>query len=946
MRQERRKLTEKATRKPGFPLALLIIIFSAFLRSAEGASGSAVLFGVIRDGREAPLPGLRAELTSADSSFHVSTVSNSQGFFEFCGIPPGEINVVIELSGRRLYEQRQILVWPGARLYLRIRVPSEGETGSALGELTDLSPVTGRTIITEFQVKSMPSADNVWSLLENQDLSATTDRIDVGGVWASLPALWSSRGGVSWTQSVYLLNGLNVTDPYSTGLPLFYPDIYSLGFTEQSDGRHPIQYLAPGGTFNLIPKQGTPQWHGAVSASFTPGGLTTTNISSRLLKENLTESTRLNSLENYAAQVSGPIVPQKLLMLASFNELNVSRDVAQFAPDDKSSVSSGLVNLTYLRPRSSLQFLWTGQVVRHPTYGAARNVPESATLDRRSLFHVVQIFWRTSPGPKNSFELGAGFNSSSIRSQFQNGVTEPHGEEVFKKIPVGAAAFAGRDIRDSLTLSGHGTALFNILAKQRHQLEYGLALRYASSSSKEDILDNIHLHFVGTNPFEIVRYNTPLTHRERSLDLHLYAQDTILFPNLASLSVGLHLVKTRGWVPTERPTSRTPMAYFPAPPGEGGRIDWLQLSPRLEFSIPLVHNKSLIFRVSAARYYFDLPLSYLVYGNPQALGGLAYRWNDLNHDGQFQEEEAGELWRREGPYFSEIDANLNRPLTDEYSVSISKMYRGNLYLSLAGYLRETRHLVETLNTGVPLGAYDPFTLYDPGDDTIPGNHDDLYFKVYNQKEETLGQDFFLLTNPEAESRVSRYRGLDLTLVKKFSRRVVLFLSGTATEAIGTTSPGNTAQENDDGVIGALYDNPNASIRARGRLRFDRAYTARLGVSLPAPLGFRLAALVKYYDGQPFARKIIITGLNQGPFYIQAHYRGQARYEFNMTVDIRLEKIFGIGRGRGRIFLDGYNIFNWAMATQENEWTGPDFTLRFATEVVSPRVFRVGLAYEF
>jgi hypothetical protein len=47
-----------------------------------------------------------------------------------------------------------------------------------------------------------------------------------------------------------------------------------------------------------------------------------------------------------------------------------------------------------------------------------------------------------------------------------------------------------------------------------------------------------------------------------------------------------------------------------------------------------------------------------------------------------------------------------------------------------------------------------------------------------------------------------------------------------------------------------------------------------------------------------------------------------------------------------MFVDGYNIFNWANATQENEWTGPEFVLRFATEVQSPRVFRVGLAYDF
>ena len=354
----------------------------------------------------------------------------------------------------------------------------------------------------------------------------------------------------------------------------------------------------------------------------------------------------------------------------------------------------------------------------------------------------------------------------------------------------------------------------------------------------------------------------------------------------------------------------------------------------------------MMLRVSAARYFFELPLSYLAYGNPGARGGLAYSWNDVNRNGRFEPGEQGKLVRREGPYFTSIDPEIERPRTDEYCISFSKAFGAGFRLGLAGYYRETRRLIETLNTGVPLDAYDPFTIYDRGDNFIPGDHDDVSFVIYNQRPDTLGRDFFLLTNPDADGRVSRYRGLDLTLVKKFSRRTVFFFSATATEALGTTSPGNSEFENDDGVIGALYDNPNAGIEARGRLRFDRAYTARLGWSFPAPGGFRLSTLIKYYDGQPFARKIIVSGFNQGPFFIQAAYRAEARYEFNMTVDLRLEKSIVLGAGLARMFIEGYNIFDWANATEESEWTGPEFVLRFATEVQSPRVFRIGLAYEF
>ena len=920
------------------PLRLFLIILMILIVGRLAlAQSPGVLLGRILDPGGRPVADAQIELTSADSLIRLAARSAADGSFALNGIPPGRYGLLIDRPGFAPTSRQGIAFEESGVLFVRINLAAKATPVVSAPSLvwTDLSDVSCRTLIDDFQVQSMPSANNIWSLLENQDFSATTNRIDVGGVWASLPALWSSRGSVSWTQSSYLINGLEATDPYVTGTPLYYPDLEAVQFVSHSNGRHPIAYLSPGGAFDLVPKQGTTDYHCALSAFFTTPGMTSGSIPSRLQNEGLFERTRLNSFENYSAQFSGPILANKLLVFTSLSRQNLNRDVAEFGPDDKGTVSSALINLTYRLGRSTLHVLWTGQAIHHPTAGAARGVPFSATLDRKNLYNVFQAIWRTRFRPDHYFEVGAAFNKGNIHSQFQDGISEPHGQEVFREIPSGAAAAAGRDDRTTVILQGKGQAVLARLSRLHQRVDYGFSLRSAVSSSTAEILNNIHLHYLGDEPFEIVRYNTPVHHKERSFDIHLFVEDHILFPNLASLSFGLHLVSTRGRAPR----------IGALPDREGGKIDWLNVAPRLSFALPFLNDKSLTLRVSAGRTYFHLPLQYLSYGNPQALGALAYPWTDLNHDGQFQPGEEGELWRREGPFYTDIDSNLERPYTDEFSVSVTKIFQGDLYLTLAGFYRETRHLVETLNIGVPLSAYSPEELYDPGDDTIPGTPDDLYLTVYNQNKETLGNDLFLLTNPDAGSRVSRYRGLDLTLVKKFGS-TVFFLAATATEAVGTSSPGNTEYENDDGVIGALYDNPNALLFAKGRLRFDRAYTARLGVSFPLPFGFRLAGLAKYYDGQPFSRKIIVTGLNQGPFYIQSFPRGVARYEFNMTVDLRLEKTIVLGRARGRVFLDAYNIFDWALATQENEWTGPEFPLRYATEIQSPRVIRLGMRYEF
>jgi hypothetical protein len=938
-----KKLKVRRTALIPILITAFVILFSASRPAcAGGRPGS--MTGVVLDQSGNPFADVKIVLISADGLFREETKSAGDGSFALSGIPSGDWSINIDVpEGIPQFSPSCIILEPGQTVFVRIIIaPAEsGALGSHFFWL-DLTDVAARTIIDEFQVQSLPSANNVWSLIEGQDFSATTNRIDVGGVWASLPALWSSRGSVSWTQSSYLINGMDATDPYNTGTPLYHPDIEALEFVVHDNGRFPIGNISPGGSFDFIPKEGTAEYHGSVSASFTAPGMTSGSVPARLEEEGIFERTKLGFFGNASAQLSGPVIPKKLLMFASLSQLSLRRDIAEFSPEDKGTVSSALVNLTgHLGRGSSLQLFWTGQIVRHPTAGADRSVPFSATRDQKNIFNVFQLVWRLRLRPSHYFELGAAFNQGNTRSGFQDGADEPHGEEVFKRIPSGAAAAAGEQDRRSFILQGKGQALLGG-TRFRQRLDYGFSLRRASSSTETEILDSIHLHYHGDTAFEIVRFNTPLRHQERSLDIHLFAEDTISLPNQASLSFGLHLISTRGWVPD---------TTSPAAPGfpereAGGKIDWLHLSPRIGFALPFLRDRSLTLRVSAGRYFYHLPLSYLIFENPQGLGGLAYPWTDRNGDRRVQSGETGPLWRREGPYFSRIDPDLKRPYTDEYAVSFTKVFRNNLYLTLGGFYRETRHLVETLNTGVPFTAYDPVQIYDPGDDYVPGNHDDLYLIVYDQRKETLGQDFFLLTNPDAGSRVNRYRGLDLSLVKKFSRGSVFFFSATATEAVGTSSPGNSEYENDDGVIGALYDNPNTFLFSKGRLRFDRAYTARLGWSVAIPLGFRLSGLVKYYDGQPFSRKIIVTGFNQGPFYVQAFSRGVARYEFNMTVDLRVEKSIALGEARGRVFLDIYNVFNWALATEENEWTGPDFTLRYATEVQSPRVVRLGIRYEF
>lgn len=926
----------------------VFFLFFIFLINTDLLSDDyGTLWGVTIDSDNQPLPGVQIIISHKEQGVITTRISNPNGSFVIPGLSPGCYSASFEAQGYHPLAQDEVFLEPSQSLYLKIILTTDEKSQMSTSQLLriDYTNCLQQTVLDESQIHNSPSAHNVWFLVENYDLSATTNRIDVGGLWGTIPALFSSRGSISWTQNVYLLNGLDVTDPYWTGKPLFYPDFYSLSYTQLINAGHPSQALSPGGFFNLFTFDGSDRFQGSVQTFFIEKKLQSSNISPALEEEGIYDSHSFNNMVDGNIRLSGPVIPEKLSFFTSLSSSHISRDLAEFDQDDNSSVYSGLFSLKYRYSGSTLRFLWTGQKISHPSFGAGRNIPFITTSDLREIYNVFQLIWSSRILKNHHLKAGISIAHGNSQADFQEESKFPHELEILKDIPSKNGPLAYLDKRSSITFLLKAESYFVDFFKTSHKLQYGFQLQRGFSSSQKEIQDNLHLHFFQGNPLEMIRYNTPLQHEESATHLNFFFQDTILLSSFLSFYLGANLAYSKGLIPDQLPeSSLTDETDFNR--DENSEIDWLNVSPRLGLIIPLGKSKASALKISLARYYHTLPLYYLTYGNPNALGGLAYVWQDKNDDRQFQEGEQGNILRREGAYFSSIDPDLKRPYTDELSIAYTYTFSSKWYFSIAGFYRETRNLIETTNIGVPFSDYDEVKIFDKGDDRVIDTPDDFTFTVYNQKQETLGNDFFFLTNADSDKRVSRYYGLDLYLVKKFSEKFTFFLSLTATEAPGTTSPGNTEWENDDGVVGSLYDNPNSLINARGRMRFDRAYTGRLGFNYLAPFGIRLACTIKYYDGQPFTRKIIVQGLNQGPFYFQAFPRGVARYEYNRTVEARLEKIFTIQNTKLRLIIDVFNLINRGLATEENEWTSPEFPLRYATEIQSPRVFRLGLAYEF
>jgi hypothetical protein len=151
-------------------------------------------------------------------------------------------------------------------------------------------------------------------------------------------------------------------------------------------------------------------------------------------------------------------------------------------------------------------------------------------------------------------------------------------------------------------------------------------------------------------------------------------------------------------------------------------------------------------------------------------------------------------------------------------------------------------------------------------------------------------------------------------------------------------------ENDPGLLGEAFANPNALDHASGRDFTERGYTAKLSVSHEFQGDWTLGLAARYQDGQHFARLVIMPGLNQGAEYVRAFRNGRTRFSMTSTLDARLQKGFMLGGRRIVAIAEAFNLLNEYFEYEENSVTGP--SSREPTATQPPFALHVGVRVPF
>jgi hypothetical protein len=484
-----------------------------------------------------------------------------------------------------------------------------------------------------------------------------------------------------------------------------------------------------------------------------------------------------------------------------------------------------------------------------------------------------------------------------------------------------------------------GSAIYSTVRegfwKFNHRVSIGTSFRRSYLTQRYSAIDGVNLLFFQGAPNSVSIINTPAQTRDRVSQLEWYGTDSLSLARL-TLAVGASLDSSQGGNLLNSGRS-------------ANTLRWTNFTGRLGAAFQIWNRHPLVLRAGLARIY-DQPIASIWSAvNPEGIGVRLYSWTDANGDQQFQTGENGQILKAYGSPYTRLDPSLKNPRTTEVTMGITQVGQRGTTFHLLGFRRFEHQLISLVNEGVPFSSYTPVQVLDPGPDGAVGTADDRWITVFNQKAETLGQDRYLLTNPDGLSGYAE--GLQMKFNFSHSR-FQAEAAVTRYRAVATTAPGISAQENDTSTYLGALDDPNKAILAKGSTYFDRGTMGRLWATSRIAWKLRGSLIANYQDGLPYSRYLPIQGLNQGVIGVLTAQRGPGdagssggpRTAHYLTIDARLLKEFSLGPGNLVVILDAFNLANCAQPLLQTDVTAPTQYWRIPLRFETPRSLQLGIRY--
>ena len=732
--------------------------------------------------------------------------------------------------------------------------------------------------------------------------------------------------------------------------------------------------MNPGLTMNLVLKSGSNTFKGLGSANYQSGDFQGKNITPELLAKGYAPGVnKFTSYKDFYGEIGGPILKDRLWFYASHRDASSGNLIPGFISlADRQQVEfytklqDPTGKVTYQMTKNN-KFEGMFQVGRkwQPYRTASRFVPLESTQNQDSWSLVGPSFKYLS-----ILSSRATFDASLQRGGYW-WPDVPWTTDV-RKSDLATTAVRGSFLETDRTPRrwqyGATFAYFANFWGRNHELKTGYLgwrnlqstenigypnqqqYRYRSLTGDAGCNETANYDGCFTQPDSVLVYDYPNTTASGEWYNSAYINDKITMSRKLTLNVGVRFDRYSSFLPEQGNPGTGPFAtknIFEYK-GEGNFPIYQTLVPRVSAVYDLTGEGRVALRASYGRYVGG---SSGASANPGP-GGADVNSNAIitrtysNWDGRipYVPVAANLTSTAGGGTNRSIDPDLKGPFVDEYTAGLDLGLSRAMTLQFNYVRKIDGNSNMAVNLALPYEAYTVTrTGIDPGRDNLTRTADDKTLIVYSVPNTypTFGQNI--------ERRVqatgnNRYHAFGTTLNKQLSNNYSFLVSFDADyRELRDNAPRNPNE--------VLYGPQSGNISGSnlGTGNYQKAspswnYAVRVSGSYQMPWGLMFASSFLSQTGEPFFREVQIRDASNTNIAVRVESRA-GRYESTKIWDNRLSKRFKtFGNQSVEGTIDLFNSLNTNTITAQTNRNGSTYLA--PTDIIAPRVFRLGVKYRF
>ncbi len=278
--------------------------------------------GTVKDASGSVLPGVSVAVSGPNVVGDQTTTTNEHGFYRVLNLPPGEYQVVFNMTGFKTVTHRGIRVGLGSNL--------EQNASLEISQLQESVDVTAEASVVD-TTSSEVGSNFDREFVENAplrrfsffDLVAAAPGAMQGGDGSARTMMYGS----GYDENAFQVDGVDITDNYFNEA-LAEPNTDAIEEVEILALGAPAEYgNMTGAVYNIVTRQGTNAFHGDLSFFYQSDGLTsdnTTNLTNPdgaftdACSDDLRCPWTRDSYRDFSAQIGGPIIKDKLWFFGSY----------------------------------------------------------------------------------------------------------------------------------------------------------------------------------------------------------------------------------------------------------------------------------------------------------------------------------------------------------------------------------------------------------------------------------------------------------------------------------------------------------------------------------------------------------------------------------------------------------------------------------------------------